>query len=176
LTRIAHILLILTSACPIAFVYAATLVLQDPAIAAKLLAFALVCPFGCWGLLALAERRNEQEPKKVENISPLETEPLGSVVAYALPLATVTAPLNSPAAISAACGLAAFTCVLLIIVWKQQLFYLNPLMAMLGYRFYRATTDNGEPILIFTKMKGAASGNRMIVRLSDYLWLDLGAA
>lgn len=176
MTRLAHILLILTSACPIAFVYAATLLLQDREMAAKLLAFALVCPFACWALLALAESRNEQEPRKVENVSTLETEPLGAVVAYALPLATVTAPLDTPAGISAACGLGAFTCVLLLIVWKQHLFYLNPLMAMLGYRFYRASTDQGEPILIVTKMKGAASGDRKVVRLSDYLWLDLGQA
>jgi hypothetical protein len=60
-----------------------------------------------------------------------------------------------------------------LVVWQQQLFYVNPVAALLGYHFHSATCPAGDKVLIISKRKALTLPTISVAVLSDYLWLDV---
>ncbi len=60
---------------------------------------------------------------------------------------------------------------------RAHLFYVNPLLSVVGYRLFEAETATGRPLLILTRRKFVPMGERVDLRtLSDYVFLESDAA
>lgn len=167
MTRFAQLLLVLTSLAPIAFVEAAVAFDRCQRRLALVLAVAtavlvLLCVALLWGL----RRRVADVPKGVTDPVPKESEPLAFLVAYALPLISAKQDAGS------LWGLGAFTLIMAIAVWQQQLFHINPLLAVLGFHFSGAKNSDGATVTIISRIKTIEPGTLRVVRLSDSLWVD----
>jgi hypothetical protein len=167
MTAFARFLLILTGLAPIALVQGA--VEWDSGnktlwIAASALAVILVV----WSVALLRGVASSVAPvpKKIETPNAQTSAPIGFLVAYALPLVT-TGSLPS-----SRLGLIAFAVMMGLVVWQEQLFQINPLLAILGYKFFSAKVENDAHILILTRKRVLGSGVMNLVQISDYLWLD----
>jgi hypothetical protein len=168
MTGLAQFFLVLTSLAPMALVQAAV----EFGSGARAAGYAYLA--GALLLLAIYRGlwwgvRKWNTPVRMEVSAPSfkESEPLGFLVAYALPL------VGRPHAGSLP-GLCVFAVLMGLVVWQQQLFYVNPLLALLGFHFFSAKNDRGAQILIIARTKVLSSGLLSVIVLSDYLWLDSG--
>lgn len=166
MTRLAHLLLVLTSLAPVAFVEAAVALDRHQRCLAGALVIATallvtVCVLLLWGLA----RRQSDVPKDVTEPVPKESEPLAFLVAYALPL--VGAKPDSGSLL----GLGAFVLVMAVAVWQQQLLHMNPLLAILGFHFASAKASDGSQVTIISRTKLLQPGTLRVLRLSESLWV-----
>ncbi|OQX67450.1 MAG: hypothetical protein B6A08_15475 [Sorangiineae bacterium NIC37A_2] len=168
MTAFAQALLILTSIAPIGLVYAGVLADGGMWGIAKLLAgTACGLAFICALLLRGAEKVVAPVPLEASDITPKEGDALAFLVAYALPLLALEEPKTA-----VSWGLIVFTVSVAVTLWQQQLFHVNPVVALMGYKFYSARNDQGALVLIISRRRVLAPGTLSIVKLSDYLWLQ----
>lgn len=105
--------------------------------------------------------------------------PASAYVSYALPVVlAVFKPSGGPipsvnAPWDALLALAAYVVIMTALVWQQQIMYVNPMAAILGYHFHSAKSSEGESVLIVSRRKSIRKGAITIVSLSDYLWLHV---
>ena len=167
MTGFARLLLVLTGLAPIALVQGAVeWESGDRTLWRASVAGAILLLIACIALVRGAGARVAPTPKKIETPSAKASEPLAFLVAYALPLVTAGNQQNSRL------GLIAFATMMGLVVWQEQLFQINPLLAILGYKFFSAKVENDAHILILTRKRVLASGVLPLVQISDYLWLD----
>jgi hypothetical protein len=166
MTGLAQLFLVLTSLAPIALVKAAVEFGRGAHAAGYGYLFGaallvLVCRGLWWGV------RKWNAPVCMEVAAPSfkESEPLGFFVAYALPLVGEPHSGSAP-------GLCVFAVLMGLVVWQQQLFHVNPLLALLGFHFFSAKNDRGAQVLVIARKRVLPSGVLSVVQLSDYLWLD----
>ncbi len=176
MTRLAQLLLVLTSIAPVVFVYGASVALRNRTLAILLFIVVVVFFLSCWAILSLAKRYVEHEPKQIDDVAGLEKESLAFLVAYALPVVTAAAkPITNGEWLSVALSLGAFLISMALLVWQQQLFYANPVAALLGYHFHSAKCPTGERVLVVSRKKTlTVKAPLSVAVLSDYLWLDVG--
>jgi hypothetical protein len=168
MTGLAQFFLVLTSLAPMGLVQAAVEFGRGAREAGSgylfgSLLLVLVCRGLWWGV------RKWNAPVRMEVSAPSfkDSEPLGFLVAYALPLVGQPHPGSLP-------GLGVFAVLMGLVVWQQQLFHVNPLLAALGFHFFSAKNDRGAQILIIARKKVLSGGLLSVIQLSDYLWLDSG--
>jgi hypothetical protein len=168
MTALAQLLLVLTCLAPIAAVYAAVLAgtAQHRGAAWGWAGVVVLLVVGCLGLLWLARRRLTPVPLKLADVATKEAEPLAFLVAYALPLAT-----SDKGSLT---GIVAFAVVMALVLWQQQIFHVNPLMAVLGYHFFSAKNSKGASVLVVSRNRSLGNEVLYLIRLSEYLWLDSG--
>ena len=168
MTRLAQFFLVLTSLAPLALVEAAV---QFGSGASRTglwyLLGAIVLVLLCAGLLAGVRTWNAPVVLELSGPSLKESEPLGFFVAYALPLLGGSHAGNW-------LGLVTFAALMGLMVWQQQLFYMNPLLALFGFHFFSAKNDRTGSVLVLARAKALAPGRASVIELSDYLWLHLG--
>jgi len=156
-TRLAHLLLVLSAIAPILFVFAATIAFDAPRSAALITLGVALLVLGCRALLRAAAARVEVEPKLLAHVSPREREPLAFLVGYALPVvAAASAQDQAAPARGTWAGVLAFAFVMALVVWQLQLFYVNPLLAQ---------------VLLVSRKKAQPAGSLRVAVLSEYLWL-----
>ena len=168
MTRLAQFFLVLTSLAPLALVEAAV---QFGSGASRTglwyLLGAIALVLLCAGLLAGVRTWNAPVVLELSGPSLKESEPLGFFVAYALPLLGGSHAGNW-------LGLVTFAALMGLMVWQQQLFYMNPLLALFGFHFFSAKNDRTGSVLVLARAKALAPGRASVIELSDYLWLHLG--
>lgn len=168
MTRLAQFFLVLTSLAPIALVEAAVQVgAGGLRLGLAYLLGAVLLALVCAGLLAGVRKWNAPAVLELASPSLKESEPLGFFIAYALPLLGGSHAGNW-------LGLATFACLLGLLVWQQQLFHMNPLLALFGFHFFSAKNDRSGSVLVIARQKTLAAGRASVIELSDYLWLHLG--
>jgi hypothetical protein len=166
MTRLAQLLVVLTSLAPVGFVQAAVLLGRGKQAEAFWLTVAAVLAVVVCHLLLYGVRKWRSDvPKVISEPSTKEGEPLAFLVAYALPLVSAKADDASVA------GLVVFAVLMALAVWQQQIFHINPLLAILGYHFFGAKTTEGAPVTIISRTKALAPGTLKVVQISEYLWL-----
>jgi hypothetical protein len=166
MTRWAQLLLVLTCLAPICFVQAAVDAGGRRFHAAIIMLGVVVGLVAlCLFLLAGVRRYASPVPKKVTDPAAKDSEPVAFFVSWALPL--VAGKESSPAAMV---GLGAFAVIMGIALWQLQVFHVNPLLALFGYRFFAAKSD-GMSVLVLTRSRSLASGDLSVIRLSETLWL-----
>jgi hypothetical protein len=167
MTSFARLLLVLTGLAPIAVVQGAVeWESGDKKLWIGAMGCALILLVWCVALLRGVASSVASIPKKIEMPSAKTSEPLAFLVAYALPLVSTGSEAASRL------GLIAFATLMGLVVWQEQLFQINPLLAMLGYKFFSAKVENDAHILILTRKRVLGSGVLPLVQISDYLWLD----
>ncbi len=168
MTRLAQFFLVLTSLAPLALVEAAV---QFGSGASRTglwyLLGAIALVLLCAGLLAGVRTWNAPVVLELSGPSLKESEPLGFFVAYALPLLGGSHAGNW-------LGLVTFAALMGLMVWQQQLFHMNPLLALFGFHFFSAKNDRTGSVLVLARAKALAPGRASVIELSDYLWLHLG--
>lgn len=163
LTRIGQLILITTAIAPIFFVYAAARVLHDWREAAAVSAAGALLFLICALLVRGGVKTAETISREVCEADVLDKEALAFLVAYALPVVASPKEPNLPA-------IAAFALVMGAVAWQQQLYHVNPLLAVLGYHFHSAKLPNGSRVLILSREKVLRPGFLTIVEFSRYLW------
>ena len=166
-TWLARLLLVLTSTSPVLVVYGAVL-LDRNKVGEACWAFMLagVLLLLCLGLLRLSRKGTSPNDRAIEEPQERDGDSLAFLVAYALPLAVANAD-STPSRL----GVIAFVFILTMLVWQQQLFHVNPLLACFGYHFYTAKSDAGSKVLVLSQSKTLIAGNLPTILLSPYLWL-----
>lgn len=169
LTGAAQVLLVLTSIAPVGLVYAGVLLdAGEYQVAAGTAVTSLALALGCSVLLRRTGSSVAAVPRRVGDLSPRSGDSLSFLVGYALPLLA----MKNPTSVGLA-GVAAFIGIVGLTAWQQQVFHINPLMSLLGFRFFSAKNDSGGHVLVITKMKVIAPGTLPIVKVSEYLWLHV---
>lgn len=166
-TWLARLLLVLTSTSPVLVVYGAVLLDRSKTHEATwAFLIALVLLVVCLGLLHLSRVNTSPNNRSVAEPEERDGDSLAFLVAYALPLAAANAD-----ATPSRLGVLAFVLVLTLLVWQQQLFHVNPLLACFGYHFFTAKSDSGSKVLVLSRSKVLTTGDLPMIRLSSYLWL-----
>ena len=101
--------------------------------------------------LALMWRRVMRLPQTVLDLAesrPRDTDVIGFLASYVVPFA---AAQDADADTRAA--LLVFVVVLAGLYLRTDLFYVNPLLALAGWRVFEATTDTGRPVLLLTRRR-----------------------
>jgi len=171
MTKVAQGMLVLTCLAPICFVQAAVAAGRREAGLAVALVVAVVALVAvCLALLWGAARVATPVPKKVAEPTAKDSEPLAFLVAYALPL--VSAKEGSSASLL---GLGAFALVMGAALWQLQVFHVNPVLALFGYKFFGAKSE-GASVLVVSRSRVLAAGELPVIRLTESLWLYCGGS
>jgi hypothetical protein len=167
MTWLARLLLVLTSIAPIVLVYSAVLLDKGCKSQAYWGIFgASFLAVACILLLWLARNGTQPSDFAIERPQERDGDSLAFLVAYALPLVTANME-KAPGLV----GLGAFALVMSLLIWQQQLFHVNPLLACFGYHFFGAETQSGARVLVLSRTKMLSGGTLTVIRLSSYLWL-----
>jgi hypothetical protein len=108
---------------------------------------AIVQALLCHLLLGVFTQRIQTKPLKLRAAKNIDRDTLIFLVAYLLPLSTRDlhqAVTNVPA-------LAAGAVLMLLIVYRTETYLFNPLVSLLGYRFYEAQTDDGLTVYLLNR-------------------------
>lgn len=122
----------------------------------------------CVVLLRQARTRLERVPIRLTAIETADHEVLAFILAYLLPLLTgAAAPWQTSTGIAAAIVIA-------LVVFQSGLTHVNPLLGILGWRFFKVTTDDGCRYLLITRADLArARRATAIVRVSSATLLQV---
>lgn len=134
------------------------------------LAVFLVCLAGaltwwCINIIQRCARELASHPVSVSEIKPADKEVLGFVIAYLLPLARGSNFEWFPFAVVLA--------VFLLMIMTSNAYHTNPLLGLLGYRFYEVKVDSVVYILISKRHLHNTKGVKKVVSITDYMLLDV---
>jgi hypothetical protein len=119
-------------------------------------------------LLLKAARRLAVTPVTVVRARQRDSDAIAYVATYVVPFATLgVADWRSRAA------LLLFLALIAILYIRAHLFYVNPLLSIVGYRLFEVETGSDQLLLVVTRRPFLASGAELDVRtLSDYVYLE----
>lgn len=166
LSKLAKGMLVTTSFAPILLTFAFVEVLQEGltllAVTLVLTTAALVAV--CLLTLRFVSSKFERLRFPITAVKAADTESVGYVVAYLLPLVNAGGP---------AVNLWVLLFVLfifLITVWGTNAYHFNPLLGILGYHFYEVTTDSNVTFLLISPHDVRKSADvASVVQLTEYL-------
>lgn len=119
-------------------------------------------------VLFLVDRGTAARPLEVASASPRDSDVLAYIATYLVPFADFEA-----ASLRQRVAVILFVALIAILYVRLQLFYVNPLLALIGYRVYQATTVSGNSIALLSRRRFVAPASRLqAVRLSEYVWRE----
>lgn len=111
---------------------------------AAVVVLALMIALACWALLNYCKRSLTKVSFPVSEIKAVDNEVVAYIVTYLFPL---VAPSDGIGLI----GQGAIVLVLGIVLATSNAFTFNPVLTLLGYRFYEAKTEAGITYLLVSK-------------------------
>ncbi len=166
LNRFAHALLVATALAPVSLVHGLSYLPKERWLAARWIGIAAGLVAACVAVLRAAATQGELERVQVARSRNVDKEVLAFLVSYALPLVSPKHPGSS------AVALWAFVIIVAVVLYQAELVHVNPLLGILGYRFYEVTREDGDAALLVTRSRIGAGAAKSVVRLSDRLWLE----
>jgi hypothetical protein len=166
LSRFAHALLVSTSLAPVALVYGLSLLPKNRSAALVCFGVAAALLGACLFVLRVASRKGERQQVRVTRSQNVDKDVLAFLVSYALPL---VAPAQGGEVSPAFWG---FIALVAVVLYQAELVHVNPLLGMIGYRFYEVPRDGKSAALLVTRFSATTGDTRSIVKLSDSLWLE----
>jgi hypothetical protein len=168
MTATAQILLFLSSYAPLFGVFA----LLDSfgkgwptAVCVVLAGFGLVIPIV---VLAIARHRLLPQPLKVATAQIRDGDALAYVATYLVPFAAINI---STARERGALGL--FVLLLAVLYVRDELFYVNPLLTVAGYRLFQVVTPTGASVVLISGRHFLAANTEVPARrLGDYVYWE----
>lgn len=164
MTILAQLALFLSSYAPLAAVFA---LLESfgggwpTRVCAGLAALGIVLPIGVFAVA----RRLAPQTLHVASAQVRDGDALAYIATYLVPFAAVTATTTRERA-----ALALFVLLIAVLYVRSELFYINPLLALVGYRLFQVTTPAGASVVLISKRRFLASDtNLRSRRLSDYV-------
>lgn len=168
LSGFARLLLVATSMAPVAIVYGASRLPSDWASFFTWLVVAALLTLICLSVLRVARKHGERETLAVVAGESKDGEVLAFLVAYVLPLIAQDQTSTNPWA------LIAFLLIMAVVVYRCNIYHVNPLLGMLGYHFYTTKASSGTTYLVLSKRpKPPKKGDLAVVVLSPFLALEV---
>jgi len=169
MNKIAKILLVTTSFAPIILTYAFVIWVCDGSLITivSLLAVVVFLVIICLALLKFAKTQIEVQKIEITSISSADGEVLGFVIAYLLPILSLTNP-------SIDFKVILFIGVMfLIVIWSTNSYHVNPLINMFGYHFYEISSNDNISYLLLTKKElRKTTSIKSIIHITEYMILD----
>jgi hypothetical protein len=120
------------------------------------------------GLLFLLSRRVAPARLDVTSVASRDGDVLAYVVTYLVPFASISAHTGrQQAAVGVFVGLIA------VLYVRLNMFHVNPLLALLGYRSYSLDTAGGTSVVLITRDRFVRPGRTLIaLRIDNYVWME----
>jgi len=166
LSRIARFLLVATALAPVSLVYGLSFLPGDRQSAVQWVAIALLLLAACLAVMRVATTRGERHSVRVSKAKNVDKEVLAFLVSYALPLIS---PVQAANNVIAFWG---FMAIVGIVLYQAELVHVNPLLGILGYRFFEVDQEDGSTTLLITRAKTRTGEMRNVIELSRGLWLE----
>lgn len=167
LSRLARVLMVLTSLAPMLLVYGVTLL--PSARAWPYMGAALLTAAACFGLLRYVEASGERELLQIDRTEMQDKEVLAFIVSYLL-------PLIRPSSVNLA-GFAVFGALVIIVLYQSEVLNVNPLLGLMGYQFHKAISRSGASYLIISPRRvSTLKGDLVAIRITDHVWLKVDGA
>lgn len=166
LNRFAHALLVSTSLAPVALVYGLSHLPTGAKNAWPWLAVAAALTLACVAVLNVAAKRGERLELPTTDRHNVDKDVLAFLVSYALPL---VAPGHEAPPTFAFWG---FIALVAVVLYQAELVHVNPLLGILGYRFYEVPRQGRDPALLIAKTHHGGLAATHMIRLSETLWLE----
>lgn len=162
-----RLLLVSTALAPVLLVYGAAIFFEHRARAISLSVVAAIFVPMCHALLAYIRRHGSSEETTIEEVSGKDTDILSFLVAYMLPVALAEKIQVNPLALFTFLGLMG------LVLFRADIYHVNPLMGILGYHFYEVKSQSGATYLVVTRRREPLlPGALAFVRLSRTLLLE----
>jgi hypothetical protein len=167
MTPFAQALFFLSSYCPLFAVFAllGTFGSGVPTIICVCLAAlgALLLP-----MLLLVNRHTAPQTLNIERASPRDADVLAYIASYLVPFASGGAHTARERA-----AILIFIVLIGVLYVRTEMFYINPLLALAGYRVYAVETPGGTPVALLGRRRFVPSHSVInAVRISDYVWRE----
>jgi hypothetical protein len=115
-----------------------------------------------------AARRIARQALNIESAQVRDGDALAYIATYVVPFAATTA---TTARARAALGL--FVGLIAILYIRSELFYINPLFALAGYRLFQVTTPAGASVVLLTHRRFVSSNTTVEARrLGNYVYWE----
>ena len=119
-------------------------------------------------LVFLVARKLEPQRLKAETSQARDGDALAYIATYLVPFAATTATTGRE---RAALGL--FVLLIAILYVRAELFYVNPFLAIGGYRLFQIATPAGASVVLISPRTFLASGTSLDARrLGDYVYWE----
>lgn len=120
----------------------------------------------CIVILKIAASQLERLRFPIASVKAADTESVGYVVAYLLPLVNTGEPNVNVGVLIFVLG------VFILAVWGSNTYHFNPLLGILGFHFYEVTTESGVTFLLISRTDVRRSADvKAAVQLTEYLVL-----
>lgn len=121
--------------------------------------------------LLVAVPKRASAPELLTSVKPRDAEALKFFASYVVPFfVTTTAPPEARA------GLVVYLVLIGLFYLQADLYYANPLMALLGYRVFDASRPDGGVLILLSRAWHIAPNTvRRVTSLGGYIYLDRGA-
>lgn len=107
----------------------------------------IICIFVCRVLLAFAKKHLPQRKLSVISASPGDTNSLSSMIAYLLPVVTLSI---TDVNLWVLCAMIAL--IILMLLWTKAIF-VNPIVYFWGYRYYDIQVSSGMSYILLSRKK-----------------------
>lgn len=166
LSKFAHLLLVLTALAPVSLVYGLAMVPTQPRDGATWVGVTVGLVLLCLLIVRGASERGQRDLVNIKAAKNVDKEVLAFLITYALPLVSRHEAIG-PWAFWAFIGMVA------AVLYQAELVHVNPLLGMLGYRFFEVEGDDGRASLLVTRFRHSVGvGPRSVIQLSTTLWLE----
>jgi hypothetical protein len=169
LSKIARLILTASAIAPVSFTYAWVAFMQSQyRIALISVVTGVVAVIACIGVLSYARSHIESLPFQATAIEPADTESMGFMLLYILPLFT-----DSVSSLHWELWIPIII-VFSVIVATGFGYHFNPLLGLMQWHFYKVTSKDGVSYVLITKkyIRSAAQELR-VGQLTEYILLDL---
>lgn len=172
MNKLSRVLLVSTALAPVLLTYAFQLWLSGAFAPLGPECVAVACGLVLLCILVLKGARQQMErfPFTVRSLRTADTEIVGFVVAYLLPLLAPGAAAFRP-------GVVVFVLALFFaVVWGTHSYHFNPLLGLLGYHFYDVSDEASVSYVLITRRSLRSAGRELtVIQLTDYMVLDVGS-
>jgi hypothetical protein len=113
-------------------------------------------------------RRAAAYPLAIATASPRDSDVLAYVASYLVPFASVNADTGKERI-----ALGIFVALVAVLYVRSELFYINPLLAAVGYRVFAVETPGGTPVVLLCRRRFIRPDSEVrAVRISDCVWME----
>jgi uncharacterized membrane protein len=119
-------------------------------------------------VLPIVARRVKDIPLHVDTVQVRDGDALAYIATYLVPFAAFALSTTRERV-----ALLIFFVMIALIYIRSALFYVNPLLALAGYRLYQISSPKGASVVLITPRRFIGSATDVPARrLSDYVWWE----
>jgi hypothetical protein len=117
----------------------------------------------------LASRRLAPQPLEVATAQVRDGDALAYIATYLVPFSAITATTARERA-----ALAVFVLLIAVLYIRAELFYVNPLLALAGYRLFQVVTPAGGSVVLLSRRRFLRADTVQLARrISDFVYWEV---